>query len=53
MVNRYLNPRHHCWYCKEMYEEPEMVSTKLGWLCKTCFAYITCTHYCDYLKTKG
>lgn len=43
MVIRYFSPRHHCWWCKEMFEEPEMVHAKSGWLCKQCY---------DYLKTK-
>jgi len=44
MIIKYLNPRHHCWWCKEMFEETDLIRDKSRWLCKQCYSY---------LKTKG
>jgi len=43
-MNRFLQPRHRCWWCKELFEESEMIHEKSGWLCRRCH---------DYLKTQG
>lgn len=39
-MNRFLQLRHRCWWCKELFEESELTHYKSGWLCERCQAYL-------------
>ena len=40
-MNKYLLPRHYCWWCKDLREEGDaMHHYKSGWLCDTCKSYL-------------